>query len=538
MPARRSRPASPAASRSTRAVSSASPSSSESRMVCVIDCGTSSVRAFLAEIAGSRQRVLEDLTYPVDLTAGFTGGKLDREAMDAVVEAVAKVMEAARTYGILPGTESVRAVATSALREANNSDVLVERLRRAIGVPLEVIDGAEAARLYFEAYRALCDRHDQSTQGNTLLVEIGAGSTCLGFVRQGKLVHSVDEHYGSVRMIDQFRELSDAQDFAITIDRYAIGAARMMLARLPSQTVSNLVFTGGEVRRLVSLLGCETGAPMERIDGKALESWWRNVAHLTPMARAERCSLDLAAAARLLPAAALIRHLTTVTRAEHVLAPHLTLRDGLLADLLPGANGPHHLDHSHLIAEAKQLVSRYGGDLAYAENTASLAVQVFDQTRDLHGLGARERTLLEFAALVHDLGSYINVRNRHKHTMYIIQSVDIAGFTHAEQAVVANIARYHRKSPPEPHHDEFMALPVSHRVVVAYLAAILRLAYGLDVERSQRIRKLRCVVERARLLLKVDRRQIALERWSVGQKSQLFQEVFGLEVVVVPRDDA
>jgi exopolyphosphatase/guanosine-5'-triphosphate,3'-diphosphate pyrophosphatase len=500
--------------------------------VAVIDCGTSSVRAFLAEVEGEHQRILEDLVFPVELTAGFTGGKLDREAMDSVVEAFAGIMTAASAYRIT----NIRAVATSALREANNSDVLIERIRDRFGIDLQVIDGPETARLYYGALRSLCARADHTLTGNTLLIDIGAGSTCIGLIRAGKLVHSVDEHYGTVRLYDQFKELSDSVDFSVTIDRFATGAARMMLVRLPSQTVSNLVVTGGEVRKLVSLLHAETGGLMESIDPKKLEAWWHEVSPLTPISRSERCGLDLFAAARLLPAAALLRHLCKETGAKRVLVPQCTLRDGLLADYLPGA-GAHQLDASHLIAEAKQLVVRYGGELEYAENTASLATQLFDQTKALHGLSDRERTLLEFSALVHDVGSYINVRNRHKHTMYIIQSVDLPGLTQAEQDMVANVARYHRKSPPEPHHAEFTDLPRRDRVVVAYLAAFLRLAYALDVERSQRVKRIRTSVDGRRLLLRVDRRQIALERWSVAGKAGLFEEVFGLEVVVVPRED-
>lgn len=500
--------------------------------VAVIDCGTSSVRAFLAEVDGEHQRILEDLVFPVELTAGFTGGKLDREAMDAVVEAFAGIMAAAGAYRIV----NIRAVATSALREANNSDVLIERIRDRFGIDLEVIDGPETARLYYSAMRSLCSRADLTLHGNTLLIDVGAGSTCIGLIRSGKLVHSVDEHYGTVRLYDQFKELRDSVDFSVTIDRFAIGAARMMLVRLPSQTVTNLVVTGGEVRKLVGLMHAETGELMESLDPKRLDAWWQEVAPLTPISRSERCGLDLFAAARLMPAAALLRHLCKETGAKRVLVPQFTLRDGLLADLLPGA-GAHKLDASHLIAEAKQLVVRYGGELEYAENTASLATQLFDQTKALHGLGDRERTLLEFSALVHDVGSYINVRNRHKHTMYIIQSVDLPGLTQSEQDMVANVARYHRKSPPEPHHHEFTDLPRRDRVVVAYLAAFLRLAYALDVERAQRIKRIRATVDGKRLLLRVDRRQIALERWSVAGKAGLFEEVFGLEVVVVPRED-
>jgi exopolyphosphatase/guanosine-5'-triphosphate,3'-diphosphate pyrophosphatase len=502
------------------------------RPVAVIDCGTSSVRAFLAEVRGEDQRILEDLVYPVDLTAGFTAGKLDRGALDAVVEAMQGIKAAAQSYGIA----EIRAVATSALREAANADVLIEMVRRATGIEFDVIDGSEAARLYFEALRVLLKRCGKKLGGNTLMIDVGGGSSSVSLIRQGKLVHSVDEHFGTIRLFEQFRELKDSTDFAVTIDRYALGAARMLLNRLPEGSVKHLIVTGGEVRRLFALLAPEALGMLEALDPAAVNRWYERMQPLTPNQRAEACGTDSFGAARLLPAASLLRHLCAESGADRVLVPQLTLRDGLLADLLPGAHGPHHLDAEHLLAEARQLVSRYGGNLDYAENTASLAVQIFDGTRALHGLGERERTLLQFSALVHDIGAYINVRERHKHSMYIIRAADIAGLTADEQEMVAHIARYHRRSPPEAHHYEFQALSRQNRVIVSYLASILRLAYGLDVERTQHIRKLRCEVSRDHLLLHVDRRQVSLERWSIDGKKGMFVEAFGLNVKVVPKE--
>lgn len=502
------------------------------RTVVVMDCGASSVRAFIAELDGAEQRVLEDIVHPVDLTPSFTRGRLDRRTMDQVAGAVAAIMAAARSYA----AALVRAVGTSALREAENSDVLVERLRSEHGVDLEVIDGPEAARLYFEALRSFAERHGLGLSGSTLMIDIGGGSTNLSLVRDGKLAHTVDEHFGTVRLWEQFKDLRDAADFAVTVDRYALGAARMTLGRLPQHRVDRLMVTGGEVRRLVQLVGRRGQGLVDEIDPARLAAWIERMRPLTLTRRAEVCGMEVESAGRLLPAASMLRHLCAESGARRVLVPPLTLRDGLLADLLPGALGPHHLDASQLLSEARQLVVRYGGNLAYAENTASLAVQIFDQTAALHHLGERERTLLEFSALVHDIGSYINVRNRHKHTMYLIRSVDIAGLSRLEQDMVANVARYHRKSPPEAHHQEFTSLPRRERVVVAHLAAILRLAYALDVERTQRIRRVRVSVDGDRLLLRVDRRQIALEAWSVAGKTQMFEDAFGLHAVVLPRE--
>jgi exopolyphosphatase / guanosine-5'-triphosphate,3'-diphosphate pyrophosphatase len=506
------------------------------RQVAVVDCGTSSVRAFIAQLpAGSGEhQVLEDLSFPVELTEAFVSGKLSRQAMDGVVNAFTAIADSARTYGIT----SIRAVGTAALREAVNSDVLVERLRAHLGIDLEIIDNAEEARLYSEALRQVVVRARCELPGRTLMIDLGGGSTCIGLLANGRLVHSVDEHYGSVRILEQFHFLRDNSEFVLTIDRFALGAARMMLDRLPKGQINHLVITGGDVRNLCSLLTRKKGkGGIVPLAVKEVSAWYQRMQVLNPLERANACATDPRSAALLLPAASLIRHLSTEIAATEVLVPYLTLRDGLIADLMPGSHGAHYLSAADLVAEGLQLVARYGGNAGYAENTASLSTQIFDQTVSLHGLGERERALLEFSALVHDIGSYINVRNRHKHSMYIIESSDVAGLSAIEKEMVANIARYHRKSAPEAHHLEFQSLPRGKRVVVSHLAAILRLAYGLDVERTQRIKKVRCEVADGCLLIHVDRRQIALERWSLSGKSGMFGEVFGLDVAVVAREE-
>jgi exopolyphosphatase/guanosine-5'-triphosphate,3'-diphosphate pyrophosphatase len=505
----------------------------EPRQVAVVDCGTSSVRAYIAEIDGAKQRILEEIQHPIDLTAAFDREKLDREAMDQVVEAFDAVVKVASDFGV----HQLRAVATSAFREAANSDVLVERLRTKLGVDLEVIDSAEEARLYIEALRRLLERTGTKLEGTVAMIDVGGGSTSLALMRGGNLLHSVDEHFGTLRLRGLFKDLIDTTDYGVTVGRYSLGAAKMMLSRLPEANPDHLAITGSEVRRLLALLRPGAEGEIEPLPAAEVAAWLARVQVLPPLERARACGCDEFTSTLLLPAAALVHHICALTGRDTVLVPRLTLRDGLLADLLPGALGPHHLSCDQLLAEARQLARRFGSNLDYCENTAALAVQVFDQTHALHGLTPQHRLLLEFSALVHDIGSYINVRNRHKHAMYIIQGADLAGLTKNEKEMVAHIARYHRRSPPQSHHAAFQALPRRNRVVVAHLAAILRLAYGLDVERTQRIRKVRCEVAGNRLLLHVDRRQIALERWSIAGKAQLFEEVFGLTVVVVAREE-
>ncbi|MHC5067041.1 MAG: Ppx/GppA phosphatase family protein, partial [Planctomycetota bacterium] len=450
------------------------------RTVLVIDCGSRAVRAYVAEVGPrSEIRILERLERPVDLSASQSGERLTRSVMDDCVLAFRDIVQAAAAYGV----EASRAVASAALADAGNSDILVERVRHECGVALELIDVAEQARLYNEALGRLLTAVGDARRGTTLMVDVGSGSSVVGVIRARRLVYAVEEHFGANRVYAGIGALRDHVEFTRAIERLTHGSVSMMLGRLPRCRITRVVVAGAQPRRLLALLGADTNADLVNLTTEQIDRWWQGVASLLPPGRAQRCGGSIAEADQLLLVVAFLRHLIGQLGVVQVVIPRLRMCDGLLADFMPGALGPHHLGRNQLLAEAREISRLYAMPRVYAENTARLAGQIFDQTLDLHGLGDRARALLEFAALVHDIGAFINVRSRHKHSFYILMARDIAGLTADEKAVLALVVRYHRRSPPEPSHAEFQALSREQRVLVASLAGILRIAYALDIER-------------------------------------------------------
>ncbi len=504
------------------------------RAITLVDCGSSSVRAYVVEIKGQTYRVLEDISFAVDLTTAFSAHHLARQEADRLVEAVTRIRRVASDYD----APLKRMVATSAMREAYNNDVLLDRLQRRLDMEIELIEPAEESRLYYEAL--LTCLHEDRLRGGpaTLMVDVGSGSVNIGLIAEGKLVGSVNEPLGTIRVTRRFGDLREVPDFPRTLDRYVLGSVRRVLSQLYLARPERLAITGNEVRDLTLAVTGSGDERLCRLPQAQLEDWWQGMLLLGPTQRARRCAADIGTADRLLMVASLIRHFCRETGLDHVLVPEIQLRDGLVTDFLPGAPGPYHLDRSHLLAAARQMAERYRVDLAYAENTAALAEQLFDATRELHALGERERNLLSFAAMIHDVGAFINVRNRHTHTRYIVEGSAIPGLSQEDQTIIALTARYHRGAIPKQHHNEFQTRPRHVRVLVSTLAAILRLAYGLDVERMQRIRELDCSLSGGRLLIRTDRRQVTLERWSASRKADFFRHVFGLDVVVLPTEDA
>jgi exopolyphosphatase/guanosine-5'-triphosphate,3'-diphosphate pyrophosphatase len=218
-------------------------------------------------------------------------------------------------------------------------------------------------------------------------------------------------------------------------------------------------------------------------------------------------------------------------------APGVGLKEGILDELalkhfqLWDVEG----QASSMLAACAKLGRRYQFDEAHGKLVADLAATIFDDIQPIHGLGPRERLLLRAAAVLHDVGDFVRYDGHHKHSYYLILNSDIIGLTPEERTIVANVARYHRKSLPDPSHPNFRDLERDARAKVRALAAILRIADALDREHLGKVKLVRAGVDRERRRLRLtitgdeDRE---LEEWTVKQKGDLLRDVFDLDVTI------
>jgi exopolyphosphatase/guanosine-5'-triphosphate,3'-diphosphate pyrophosphatase len=220
---------------------------------------------------------------------------------------------------------------------------------------------------------------------------------------------------------------------------------------------------------------------------------------------------------------------------NEIIVPRVGVRDGILLDIVREAR--YHGDDRRLdlqIEEAAITTGRkYRFDEEHARCVARLAISIFDQTIDLHGLGPAERRLLHAASLLHEIGTFVSRASHHKHSLYLIQNSSLVGFQPNEIQIVANVARYHRKSPPKPSHLAFQSLSKSDRQTVMVLGALLRVADALDRDHQQRVKAVTVFTERGRVRLAVEAEgDLFLESWSLRNRSDMFRDVFGRKVVM------
>jgi exopolyphosphatase/guanosine-5'-triphosphate,3'-diphosphate pyrophosphatase len=319
------------------------------------------------------------------------------------------------------------------------------------------------------------------------------------------------------------------------IDR-SLAEARPHLARA---SVHVLIGTGGNVETLADLCplkGGFAGSP-RAIDVAAARALFTKLASMSAQERRDAYALRPDRADTIIPASAIFLRLAELFKASAIATPGVGLKEGILREVV---DKYFHVwdtagEAQTVLTGCARLGRRYHFDEAHGELVSRLAAQLFDDLQAVHGLGERDRLLLRAAALLHDVGDFVRYDGHHKHSYYLILHSDLMGLTPGERAIVANVARYHRKSTPDPSHPNFRDLDKDARGRVRALAAILRIADALDREHLAKVSGVRAHVDQGkrRLTLTVSGQEDReLEEWTVVAKADLFRDEYGLDVVV------
>jgi exopolyphosphatase / guanosine-5'-triphosphate,3'-diphosphate pyrophosphatase len=425
-------------------------------------------------------------------------------------------------------------VATSAVREAANADAFVDRVFMATGLDVEVIHTSEESRLTVSAVRAAVGKGHGVDRGYTLIVEVGGGSTLLTVLEKGQIALAQALPLGSIRLPETLATASAAPERAAELLRNQIAhTVTTLQPGLPLGKVRTMIAVGSDARFAAGQAGKPTPTKdLLRIDRAAFDRLVRKCVRCSADDLVKQYGLPFAEAETINPALLVHQEMLHATRAGEMLVPPVAMRDGLLLDLARSVTGQEDPTLSQgVIHAAEGIAAKYQVDLKHARNVADLAAQLFDDLKAEHGLKPRQRILLYVAGLLHEVGTYVGSRSHHKHSYYLIANSEIFGLAREEIAVVAAVARYHRRSTPKPAHLEYMSLPQESRMVVSKLAALLRVADALDRSHGQQVRDIRCECRDEELIITVGgASDLTLERHALVQKADLFEDIYGLKV--------
>lgn len=510
-------------------------SQTTSRVVAVLDMGATAIRLVIAEIAADRRvHILEQASRGVLLGRdAFSGsGVIKPRTADSAFAALDGFRQIMDGYGV----SEVRAVATSAVREARNGDLFLDRVRARTGIHFDIINEAEETRLLYLAVRDSLKKHPAMKGAWTLIAEVGGGSTGLTLLRHGEPVRSGVYALGAVRFRQrlELRRLSHDVQVAL-LKRVIANVIDEIRLEIPLHKVTQVIVVGGDIRLAASHIQAQEGdAQAREIPREALLGFAADIEALDDDSLAARFRLPGVEADTLVPSMLIYATLVSDTAARRVVVSDASLRTGMLMDLAEPEAQVAARDFEHqVLASAEALGARFRFDRAHGRHVAHLATRLFDLLQDEHKLGGRERLLLQTAALLHDVGIHVGLRSHHKHSQYLLSASQIFGLSGDETAVVANVARYHRGNLPQRSHLPYMELDQPERMLVNKLAALLRLANALDAEHLQKVREVRLLNDAYPWVLELrGSGDVTMEQLAGTARADLFVEVFGRELVI------
>jgi exopolyphosphatase/guanosine-5'-triphosphate,3'-diphosphate pyrophosphatase len=496
------------------------------RVGCV-DMGSNAIRFLAVEYSGEGgHTTLASERCPVRLGHSvFLSGVLDQQAMDEAVAALVDFKTQMQSLGI----EHCRAVATSAVRESKNRGEFISRIREEAGIELEMISGREEARLVHLAVAAQIPLGSRKW----LLVDLGGGSVEVSLVDEHGAYWSESHTMGSVRLLEELTEAgADPGRFRRLLAEY-ISALRVP-PMADGQPVSGYIATGGNIEALAKLAGFPDEVGVTHLPVETLGAIIEQLARLSYRERVEELGLREDRADVILPAAMVYERLAELCGASEIMVPHVGIKEGVIYDLVSGLTSKR--DHQHrqereILNSAAVLGRKYLFDENHARHVTALAVSLFDQLKSLHALSDPDRKLLLAAAMLCNIGQFVSYKGHHKHSLYLISHSELPNFSQNEMLMVANVARYHRKAHPQPHHHAFVSLTAEEQERVTRLAAILRIADSLDREHTQRVNGVNVKISNDEVSLWLDGTAgVLLEGWSLRKKSNLFSKIFGRTV--------
>ena len=505
--------------------------------LAALDLGTNSFHMIVARRVDAGFEIITREKETVRL--GHGGGDMKHLEADAMDRGIASLQRMQRIASSHQAT--IRAVATSAVREAENAEEFLTRARHEAHIDIDVVSGLEEARLIHLGILQAVPVFDQ----RLLMVDIGGGSTEVLVGERGETLTARSFKLGAVRLTDRFFPGGVVSAAAVASCRYYVRSALSPLERDVAELGFDVaVGSSGTAETIARMVQAASGSAEPRtlncfeFTSTELDDVVASLlAKRTPETRRRLPGLDAARADIIVAGALVLQGAASVFGVERFTFSEYALREGVLLDMLQRTA----VDQEHPLLDVarrsiRQLAERCDDERGHSTTVARLASSLFEQTQHIHNLEPVCADYLEAAALLANVGLVVSHSRHHLHSYYVIRNSDLVGLADREIEIIAQVARYHRKSAPKPSHPEFTALEAVDQEVVRVLAGILRVAIGLDRSHDARVRNLTVTDARGRLVITLHARRgddTSLENYAATERSALLAETLGRVIEIV-----
>ncbi|MCX7780558.1 MAG: HD domain-containing protein [Negativicutes bacterium] len=466
----------------------------------------------------------------------FKTGKISFSATAEVCELLKGYRRTLSEYGV----RDFRIMATTAVREAQNQQYIIDQIKIKTGFDVEVLDMPQEIFLkYIALYRTVAGHGLANPLDGLLFVDISSGGLGITLLKGGAIKYQQNIHIGALRIKESFeKHQRESAYFHEALSEYIFSTIDSVEHEIGKEKIKYLVLSGIETRLLLKMLGREQNDRLEFVNLEDFYKLYQQVKGLNLPQIMAAFDLTESRAEMVLPTIVLYKQILALTTVEHIVIPSDQLIDGFVLKHIAEKTKDSLLDvmDNQIVSLVREIARKYNHDTKHAGAVEKYSLLLFDRLVKIHGLGKRARFLLKIACMLHDIGKYVSLRKHYFYSYRLIVSTDIFGFSEEEKAVIANIAHYHSKGTPSNNDNNYAVLGKEQKVTVAKLAAIIRLADAIDRSHRQKVSDCEIVLRGNELHVFASAKEdISLEEWTFADKTDFFQDVYGIRPILFRR---
>ena len=505
--------------------------------LAAIDIGTNSIHMIVVQVNNQKSfKILNREKEMAKLGAGvFASNYISDRAFQLGLETISRYVQLADRLEV----DEIITAATSAIREAHNGENFLNKVVAQTGLTPRIISGQEEARLIFLAVRnSIALESDKA-----LVLDIGGGSTEAVVGDRSEIFFKDSMPLGVLRLLDMFEDKGTVSaEGKSVLEAHIRFVGKNLFAQIQNFGFDRVIGTSGTIRTMGEAAHIAAGGESwqsvnaEVVRLKDIDKLTQKLLEMKPQKRAEVKGISSKRADAIHLGGVLLVQLLEMVEVKEITLCDASLREGMILDyierhsskvpVLPKTQSLRH-------RKAANLVYKYESDWDENCHVANLALQIFDQTQKLHEYSNFEREVLEFAALLHDIGQFISFRKHHKNSRYILKQTDPRGFNDEEMLLIRHLVRYHCKAKPTKKHGKFKNLSKRHRRIIQVLSGILRIAVALNQTKNRRVKRIDCQVSQDKLeMIVAGADNLEVEIWSARRNCQVLAETLKRQIEI------